>query len=98
MKIIWTYTAKGTFAQILEYLLENWTTKELDKFTKEVRNIIGQIEANPYMFESSSKNNSVRKGLVNNLVSLFYRVQPQKKEIELLLFWNNRQNPKKLKY
>ncbi len=80
MKIIWTYTAKGTFAQILEYLLENWTTKEVDKFTEEVRNIISQIEGNPYMFEASSKNKSVRKGFVNSLVSLFYRVQPQKKK------------------
>ena len=50
------------------------------------------------MFKASSKNKIIRKGFVNNLVSLFYRVKPQKKEIELLLFWNNRQNPKKLKY
>ncbi len=98
MKIIWTFTAKGTFAQILKYLLENWTTKEIDKFTLEVRHTISQLEKNPYMFEASSKNKTIRKGFVNNLVSLFYRVKPQKNEIELLLFWNNRQNPKKLKY
>ena len=49
------------------------------------------------MYPVSNKRKNVRKGFVNKLVCLFYRVQAQKEEIELLLFWNNRQNPERLK-
>lgn len=97
MKIIWTYTAKKTFTKIIEYLFENWTVKEVQKFADETRTTLRQIEENPYMFKASKKKNNIRIGFVNKLVSLFYRVRPRKDEIELLRFWDNRQDPKKLK-
>ncbi|OQY04029.1 MAG: hypothetical protein B6I20_03845 [Bacteroidetes bacterium 4572_117] len=98
MKVTWTFTSKKSFTKILDFLLENWTAKEVDKFAEDVRNTINQIKENPYMYEASSKNKTVRKGFVNSLVSLFYRVRPRNKEIELLRFWDNRQDPKKLKH
>jgi hypothetical protein len=49
------------------------------------------------MFVATEKRKNVRKGFVNNLVSLFYKVYPRKKEILLVKFHDNRQNPKKIK-
>ena len=39
-----------------------------------------------------------RKGPVTKHNSLSYKVKPNKKEIILLTFWDNRQDPKKLNY
>ncbi|HRG47047.1 MAG TPA: hypothetical protein PLX69_19430 [Leptospiraceae bacterium] len=43
----------------------------------------------------SFKNKQIRRGLVNQIVSIFYRVHPHKNKIDLLVFWDNRQNPEK---
>jgi len=47
------------------------------------------------MFVATDRRRNVRKGFVNELVSMFYKVYPRKKEIELLRFWDNGQDPKK---
>ena len=98
MKIIWTRTTKISFAGILDYLNENWTQREIDNFADETRKVILQIQKNPLMYIASSNAKNIRKGFVNKKVSLFYRVQKRRKKITLLMFWDNRQNPKNLKY
>ena len=98
MKVIWTGKAKISFSKILDYLNENRTQREIDNFADETRKIIFQIRQNPLMYIASKKNKNIRKGFVNKKVSLFYRVRKRKKEIELLLFWNNLQNPEDLEY
>jgi hypothetical protein len=50
------------------------------------------------MFEESKKKKNVRKGLISKHNTLYYRVKPRKKELQLLMFWDNRQDPKKLKF
>lgn len=97
MTIVWTHTAKRSFTKILDYLFKNWTKKEVDTFAEETRKTLYLITENPYMFEASKKNKLVRKGFINNLTSIFYRIHPRNKEIQLLIFWDNRQNPGKLK-
>jgi plasmid stabilization system protein ParE len=72
--------------------------KEIDAFAEQTDKVIEQIAENPYMFVATEKRKNVRKGLVNKLVSLFYRVKPRKKEIELLRFSDNRMDPDKLEY
>ena len=70
----------------------------MNDFTTEVQKVIEQIEKMPNMFVVSKKYKNVRKGFVTEQNILYYRIKPRKKEIELLVFWDNRQDPKKLKY
>ena len=97
MKIRWTSQALKSYSNIIDFLSENWTKKEIDKFITEVDSIIEQIQENPYMYQATNERKNLRKGFVNKLISLFYRVQLEKDEIELLKFWDNRQNRNKLK-
>ena len=53
------------------------------------------IENNPFCFEEFSLNKNYRKGFIHENVSFYYRVYEN--EIVVHLFWNNFQNPKKLK-
>ena len=97
MKVIWTGKAKLSFYKIIEYLNKNWTQREINNFASEVQKAISQIGQNPLMFIASRKKKNIRKGFVNKRVCLFYRVNKRKRTIELLLFWDNRQNPDDIK-
>jgi hypothetical protein len=95
MKVSWTPTARITYFSVIAYLEKAWTKKEIQSFVDEVEKVIGQIIIDPYMFEQSRKKKNVRKGFVTKYNTLYYRVKPIKKEIELITFWDNRQNPKR---
>ncbi len=96
MKVSWTHKAIKSFNKIVDFLDERWTKKEIDAFAEQTDKVIEQISENPYMFVATENRKNVRKGMVNKLVSLFYRVKPRKKEIELIKFHDNRQDPEKI--
>ena len=93
MKISWTPTARRTYFKVLDYLAENWTKREVVNFINEVENLLNQITNNPEMFQASRKKKNVRKALITKHNTLYYRIKPRKKELELITFWDNRQNP-----
>lgn len=97
MKISWTPTARRTYLNVLDHLEKTLTEKEIQNFINEVDDLLDQIKQNPGMFEESKKKKNVRKGYITKHNALYYRVMPRKKELQLLLFWDNRQDPKKLK-
>jgi len=96
MKISWTPTAIKTYFKVLDHLEEVWTKKEVQNFADEVEKVLNQIAENPEMFEASRKKKNIRKGYITRHNSLYYRIKPIKKELELLTFWDNRQDPEKL--
>ena len=95
IKISWTIEAKITYFAILDYLQAKWSNKEVKKFVEKTQKILEQISKNPKMFKHS-KNKDIHIGLITKQNSLIYKVTS--KEIVLLTFWDNRQNPTKLKY
>lgn len=92
--IIWSPTARITYFQILEYLDDNWTEKEVKAFITRTEEAISHIGANPLLYQYSEVSNTHRCVIVKQ-VSLFYRNQPS--TIELLVFWDTRQDLSKLK-
>ena len=97
MKITWTPESIETFEQIIEILNIYLTQKEIKKFIDKTDKTINLIQNNPFLYKASVKNKQVRKGFINKLVSMFYIVDAKKNEIQILSFWNNRQDPQKLK-
>ena len=94
--IIWSPTARITYYQVLEYLLENWTFKELETFIDRTEEVISHICSNPLLYPYSIESD-VHKCVVVKQVSLFYRIKTTN-TIELLVFWDNRQDPAKLRF
>lgn len=91
--IIWSPTARITYFNILEYLEVNWTKKEVRAFASRTEVILDLIQQNPLLFPYSKESDIHRCALVKQ-VSLYYRVKSG--EVELLVFWGNRQDPAKL--
>ncbi len=98
MEVIWTERALKSYFNVADYLKEEWGNVVVETFNTKVLEVIEQIEEMPLMFEASKKYKNVRKGFITQHNILFYRVKPRKKKIELLVFWDTRQNPKRIKY
>ncbi len=98
MTIIWTQRALKTYFKVSDYLQKEWGNKKVENFAGEVEKTTHRIKENPYMFEASRKYKNVRKGFITEHNTMFYRVKPRKKEIEILIFWDNRQDDTKKPY
>ena len=98
MKIFWSPKARNDFENILDYLLKEWGIKEVESLIKKTDRVLNAIAQNPKMFIESSKRKNVRKGFITKHNSVFYLVKSRNKEVVLLTFWDNRQNPEKLIY
>jgi len=81
----------------MNYLEKEWSEKEIRKFAQKTQKIIQRIANNPTMFKASGSE-KVLKAVVTKQTSLFYHIDEKANQISLLSFWDNRKNPKKLKY
>ena len=92
--VIWSEPAKENYWQNIDFLLENWHEKQVINFINAVDNHIGLIQENPKLFALTDYQN-VRSVLIVKQITLFYRIKNN--TVELIRFWNNHQNPKRLK-
>jgi len=98
MKIVWTQKALSSYFIILDYLQAEWGAKVLQDFIIKTEHILNQILEYPKMHESSEQFRNVRKAFLTKHNLLFYKIKPRKKEIELLIFWDTRQDSKLRKF
>ncbi len=97
-EILWTDTAKLTFNNIVEYLRKEWTEREVQQFINRTSTLLSTLKRYPEMCRPSLKRKNVHMGVLNKHTQLVYHYKPRKKQIEILLFWNFKQNPAKFKY
>jgi plasmid stabilization system protein ParE len=93
-KIKWTIEAEAEFDKVILYLEQNWTDKEILKFISATNRVLNFISEFPLMFRKSKKKN-IHEALVSEHNLLIYKVK--KEHIEILTFWDTRQNPRRKK-
>ncbi len=98
MTLSWTLRAVKSYFAVADYLQKKWGHQVVINFTNEVDRVIHEISENPQIFEASKKSVYIRKGLITEHNTMFYRIKPRKNEIEILLFWDNRRDDKKRPY
>ena len=94
-KVVWSTRATASFDKIINYLEQNWSEKEIEKFINYTQKIIIQISSTTVTFRSSGKKN-IHEVLVTKHNLLIYRIYHH--QIELLVFYDTRQHPKKKKF
>lgn len=97
LKIIWTKRAKTTYFIVLDYLIDNWSKKEIIQFMNRVDLVVKAIRRNPEMFPASSKNKLIRRAMVDKNNSFFYSADLYKNRLIILTFYDHRQNPEAYK-
>jgi len=83
--------AKETYAAIQLQLCNRWGQTVLEKFERKTVKTLDSILQSPLMFKSVMDTPNIRKGLIHKNCSVFYEVKTS--EIEILFFWDNRQDP-----
>ena len=95
-KIIWNKVAKSDYFENIDYLLKNWSEKEVQKFIDEVRHIELVLKKGNIDFQETNYR-EIRRVVLRKQITLFYRIISIS-EIEFLRFWNNHQDIKKLRF
>lgn len=92
-KVVWSKEAEDKFEEIISYLEIKWTEKEIRKFVSESEKIISILKKNPLLFRGSDKV-KIFEVLIGKQNLLIYQINEQENRVELLSFWDTRQNPK----
>ena len=95
VQIIWTKLAKNDYWKNIEYLEVEWTLQDVYNFMDKVDALIELLLRQNLIFKSTNYKN-VFQVPVTKQITLYYKVL-KNNDIELLMFWNTYQNPKKLK-
>ena len=74
-KLHWTEEAVNNLEEILDYLNQNWTQKEVTNFKLKLAKQIELIVQNPFMFPQSLHRSRLRKAVLSKQTSIFYEVK-----------------------
>jgi len=74
-KIIWTNEAINNLEEILNYLIERWSQKEVDNFKRKLSKQIELIGFFPKMFPQSKYNPRLRKAVLSKQTNIFYQIK-----------------------
>ncbi|PVV54837.1 hypothetical protein [Chryseobacterium sp. HMWF035] len=95
MRIIFSKVASRSYENILEFLSQTWTEKEIGIFIDEAEKVTNQLKEGKFLlFQKYSKD--IRSALIGKKhVRMFFRKESETK-IKVLLFFDMRQDPQKI--
>jgi len=94
-KIFWTDEAINNLEDILDYLLKNWTQREIDNFKSRLSKQIRLMQQNPNLFPVSKYNSRLRRAVLSKQTTVFYEVSGQ--IIYLVYLFNTNQAIERIK-
>ncbi len=94
-KVLWSDRALSDLQNIINYLTENWSEKEIQNFARRLDKRLNLISINPALFPKTSKKRNVRRSVLSKHTVIYYELQD--KTISIVTLFDPRQNPKKLK-
>jgi len=95
LNILWSKRAILKFDQIHTYLLNEWGENTAREFIGKVFEFLDTLSEFPELGSLENKDKNIRGFCIVKQVNIYYRVREGK--IILLMFFDNRQNPKKKK-
>lgn len=93
MEVYFSRRAKNSLENLLDYLEKEWSLKIKHAFVSKLDSAIGTISDFPESCPVSKKRNGIYKCVVSKQTSFYYRIK--KENIEVIVFFDNRMNPKK---
>jgi hypothetical protein len=90
-QIKFTIEAEETYDAVTEQLRQRWGERFVIKFQNKVSKCIDTITITPYLYPIANENSEIRKCILHENCSMFYRIYDD--SIFILWFWDNRQDP-----
>ena len=82
--------------RIWNFLKAEWGLQVVVDFMERVEEIAFVLSQNPKVYPYHKNSNLIRRCVVNKHISLFYLIESDS-HVGLITFWNNHQDPKKLR-
>lgn len=95
-QVKWNRLASEDYYENIDYLLKKWTEREAQDFIDEVDKIIFILSQGKIEYQETDYPN-IRRCVIREQITLFYKII-DKGHVELLRFWNNYQDNKKLTF
>lgn len=95
-KILWTDSALKELERTIDYLIQNWTEKELRNLALKIEETLELISSNPELFPRSEIKKDIRRVVIAKFNTIYYRIKGN--NLEIISFFSNRQNPKRRKF
>jgi len=93
-RIIWTDESLKGLKNIMLYLEDRWTKKEIKKFAKLLDKQINLIRKNPTLFPLSGRSMEVRISVLSRQTTIYYKIIEN--NVYLVSLFDNRRNPDRL--
>ena len=93
-KVRWSPRAKADIENHLNYLERNWGQKVTLSLLERIEEILQTISENPELYSFFEEKLSIHRCVVTSQIVLYYRVKEE--TVELITFWDTRQNPESL--
>ncbi|QMU65466.1 MAG: hypothetical protein GKR88_15015 [Flavobacteriaceae bacterium] len=94
-QVVWSDLADETYGRELNFIDLKWNINEVVKFMTLVDEFIEKLESG-VIAGKFFKHVKINSFVLSKQTTLFFDIDEAKKEIELLLFWNNKENPEDL--
>ncbi|REE01586.1 type II toxin-antitoxin system RelE/ParE family toxin [Marinoscillum furvescens] len=94
LNVIWTEEAKNSLSDIILYLEENWTEREIRKFFVRLEECVELIALNPQRAKDSLRKPNTKEFQHSVNTTIFY--QYDEVNVVILKVWANAQNPDSL--
>ncbi len=88
LRVLWSKKALNGYRNITEYLLENFTIKEVEKLQNEINSLLINISQFGHICPTSKKGYGLHKCTLLKKTSLVYRTQ--KNELQIVALFDNR--------
>ena len=93
-KVVFSKRARRRLEKLLDYLESEWSLKVKNEFIEKLDRCVLQISRHPESCPVSEEFPGLYKCVVTKQTTFYYRIE--EKEIQVITFFDNRQDPKKL--
>ena len=91
-KTEWKTLATETYFDEMNFILSKWNEFEVQKFVDLVYDYLETLSKKPTIGIYKADNNCYSI-VISKQTTLYYKIIEDKMQIDLILFWNNSQNP-----
>lgn len=93
--ISWLHEAEISYYEELDFIFRKWNITEVENFAFLVYDFLETLSKKPSIGIYSKKYNTY-SFVISKQTTVFYKIIEVENKIELVLFWNNKQNPELL--
>lgn len=94
--VYWSVLSKESFNDETDFIFLKWNFEEVVKFIALVAVATERLAMKPEI-GIYRKEKKIYSLVISKQTTLFYRINESQNQIELVLFWNNKRNPKELR-